>query len=73
MQNHVVLEMIQYTNKGIQKYKNTKIQKYINVNDMKTHPKRPLWQVKYSKQDLNETKEERKQRKYRYLYQVTAF
>ena len=30
-------------------------------------------QVKYSKQDLSETKEERKQRKYRYLYQVTAF
>lgn len=29
-----------------------------------------LPQVKYSKRDLNETKEERKQRKYRYLYQV---
>ena len=30
-------------------------------------------QVKYSKQDLNETKEERKQRKYRYLYQVNEW
>ena len=27
-------------------------------------------QVKYTKQDLTETREERKQRKYRYLYQV---
>jgi len=26
--------------------------------------------VKYTKQDLTETREERKQRKYRYLYQV---
>ena len=26
--------------------------------------------MKYTKQDLTETKEERKQRKYRYLYQV---
>ena len=57
----------------IKEYRNTKLQKCINVNDRKAHPKRPFWQVKYSKQDLNETKEERKQRKYRYLYQVTAF
>ena len=35
-----------------------------------THHEESLPQVKYSKQDLNETKEERKQRKYRYLYQV---
>ena len=35
-----------------------------------THHQESLPQVKYSKQDLNETKEERKQRKYRYLYQV---
>jgi len=34
------------------------------------HHEQSLPQVKYSKQDLNETKEERKQRKYRYLYQV---
>lgn len=34
------------------------------------HHEESLPQVKYSKQDLNETKEERKQRKYRYLYQV---
>jgi len=35
-----------------------------------THHEESLPQVKYTKQDLNETKEERKQRKYRYLYQV---
>jgi len=34
------------------------------------HHEESLPQVKYSKQDMNETKEERKQRKYRYLYQV---
>jgi len=34
------------------------------------HHEQSLPQVKYSKQDLSETKEERKQRKYRYLYQV---
>jgi len=34
------------------------------------HHEQSLSLVKYSKQDLNETKEERKQRKYRYLYQV---
>lgn len=34
------------------------------------HHEQSLPQVKYSKQDLAETKEERKQRKYRYLYQV---
>ena len=67
MQNHAVLEIIQYTKK------NTEIQKYMNVNDRNAHPMRPLFQVKYSKHDLTETKEERKQRKYRYLYQVTAF
>jgi len=35
-----------------------------------THHEESLPQVKYTKQDLTETKEERKQRKYRYLYQV---
>jgi len=35
-----------------------------------THHEESLPQVKYTKHDLNETKEERKQRKYRYLYQV---
>jgi len=34
------------------------------------HHEQSLPQVKYSKHDLTETKEERKQRKYRYLYQV---
>lgn len=34
------------------------------------HHQQSLPQVKYNKQDLTETKEERKQRKYRYLYQV---
>eukprot|EP00090_Calanus_glacialis_P045973 TRINITY_DN8805_c0_g1_i2.p1 TRINITY_DN8805_c0_g1~~TRINITY_DN8805_c0_g1_i2.p1 ORF type:complete len:331 (-),score=26.26 TRINITY_DN8805_c0_g1_i2:900-1892(-) len=34
------------------------------------HHEQSLPQVKYTKHDLNETKEERKQRKYRYLYQV---
>lgn len=34
------------------------------------HHEECLPQVKYSKGDLTETKEERKQRKYRYLYQV---
>lgn len=35
-----------------------------------THHEESLPQVKYTKQDLTETREERKQRKYRYLYQV---
>jgi len=35
-----------------------------------THHEESLPQVKYTKHDLQETKEERKQRKYRYLYQV---
>jgi len=35
-----------------------------------THHQESLPQVKYSKHDLTETREERKQRKYRYLYQV---
>jgi len=34
------------------------------------HHQQSLPQVKYNKHDLTETKEERKQRKYRYLYQV---
>lgn len=34
------------------------------------HHEQSLPQVKYNKHDLTETKEERKQRKYRYLYQV---